>query len=109
MASTWVRSCGACLTLPQHHCIIWHSVLQYISGGTTVTPYHSMAPCHTASTAPPPPPTATHQPYLAHASSIPCSGNDYAQLGLGDTADRGLEPGDMGASLPPVDAELVVR
>ncbi|MBL8777474.1 MAG: hypothetical protein JNK12_16145 [Acidimicrobiales bacterium] len=35
---------------------------------------------------------------------VKCWGyNDYGQLGLGDTAERGDQPGEMGDALPPVD------
>ncbi len=32
--------------------------------------------------------------------------NDYGQLGLGDINNRGDQPGEMGAALPPVDLGL---
>lgn len=47
---------------------------------------------------------ASHNCVLRQDSQVQCWGNNlFGQLGLGDSEDRGDEPGEMGASLPFVD------
>ena len=47
---------------------------------------------------------SAHTCALLDDDKVKCWGrNDFGQLGLGDTANRGDDPGEMGDNLPAVD------